>query len=140
MSLRARLLIVLTALTAAGLIAAGIATYAALRSFLVDRVDTSLAASERVLQESLEHRGPGEHGSLEQLASLTPGVYIQIRDDSGAILVSGAPIRNGGKSVFPSFPRRLHLSNPIPPSTSPLGRTRDPTTGFGSKGSRVEER
>ena len=104
MSLRARLLIVVTALTAAGLIVAGIATHAALRSFLVDRVDSSLAASERVLQESLEHHVLGDQGSFEQLASLTPDVYIQVRDGSGAILVSGSPVRNGGEERVPELP------------------------------------
>ena len=104
MSLRARLLIVVTALTAVGLIVAGIATYAALRSFLVDRVDSSLAASERVLQESLEHHVLGDQGSFEQLASLTPDVYIQVRDGSGAILVSGSPVRNGGEERVPELP------------------------------------
>jgi len=42
MSLRARLLIVLGVVSAFGLLAADLATYAALRSSLFDRVDSSL--------------------------------------------------------------------------------------------------
>jgi len=45
MSLRARLLAVLTVLSAAGLLAADVATYTALRSSLFDRVDSSLDSS-----------------------------------------------------------------------------------------------
>ncbi len=42
-SLRTRLVAITTVLAAVGLIIAGIATYAALRSFLLDRVDRTLA-------------------------------------------------------------------------------------------------
>ena len=44
-SLRTRLVAITAVLAAVGLIIAGIATYAALRSFLLDRVDRTLAAS-----------------------------------------------------------------------------------------------
>ena len=45
MSLRARLLTVLAVVSAAGLVAADIATYTALRSSLFERVDRSLDSS-----------------------------------------------------------------------------------------------
>ena len=47
MSLRARLLTVLVSLAAVGLIVAGIATYASLRSFLVERVDRTVTGNAR---------------------------------------------------------------------------------------------
>ena len=53
-SLRTRLVAITTLLAAIGLIVAGIATYAALRSFLLERVDRTLAASTR-------RRRPGAH-------------------------------------------------------------------------------
>ena len=58
MSLRARLLLVLAGLAVAGLLVADVVTYAALRSFLIDRVDRTLAASARtLLVPPLERRG-----------------------------------------------------------------------------------
>jgi two-component system, OmpR family, sensor kinase len=50
MSLRARLLVGLVVLTAAGLLAAGFATYRAERSFLYRRVDSQVLASVRSVQ------------------------------------------------------------------------------------------
>ena len=44
LSLRARLLLGVIALAAVGLVAADVATYRALRSFLLDRVESSLNA------------------------------------------------------------------------------------------------
>ena len=58
MSLRARLLVVLVVLAAAGLLAADIATYTALRSSLFDRVDRSLESSATAVAQSLGRRGP----------------------------------------------------------------------------------
>ena len=49
LSLRARLLIAVAAVALVGLVAADIATYTALRSFLVDRVDESLTAAHTPL-------------------------------------------------------------------------------------------
>jgi len=71
MSLRARLLLGLIALTAAGLITAGIITYAAERSFLVSRVDQVFAANaaksfedyfDQQLGLAKPGRGPGAAG------------------------------------------------------------------------------
>ena len=53
LSLRARLVLAVLALAAVGLVAADVATYASLRSFLVDRTDNSLEDSAHSL------RGPG---------------------------------------------------------------------------------
>jgi len=53
-SLRARLLIGLVLLTAAGLVVAGIVTYAAERSFLVSRVDQQLSANVRSFENVLD--------------------------------------------------------------------------------------
>ena len=49
-------------LAAVGLIVAGIATYAALRSFLVDRVDRTLAGVAPSVARSLTARRPGDRG------------------------------------------------------------------------------
>ncbi|HEY1567105.1 MAG TPA: hypothetical protein VGF68_08815, partial [Solirubrobacteraceae bacterium] len=53
MSLRARLLSGVLAMTAVGLIAAGGGTYLALRSFLLDRVDQQLMAARAAVGRGL---------------------------------------------------------------------------------------
>jgi two-component system OmpR family sensor kinase len=104
MSLRARLLLVLAGLAVAGLLVADIVTYAALRSFLVDRVDRTLAASARTLQQPLGRRGFADQGDLAGLAELAPGVRIQTRDPNGDVVgstvLSGAA--GGGEPLLPA--------------------------------------
>jgi len=85
-SLRARLVAVLVSLTAVGLIVAGIATYASLRSFLVDRVDRTVAGNATALARSLEVRGRLDPGDVDALGASNPGVYI-------GLAVSGQPLR-----------------------------------------------
>src|ERR1700741_5275003 len=92
MSLRARLLLVLAGLAVAGLLAADIATYAALKSFLVDRVDSTLNGSARTLMGPLTGRGFAGGRDLAGLEELAPGVQIQTRDPEGNVV---------GSTVFP---------------------------------------
>jgi two-component system OmpR family sensor kinase len=89
LSLRARLLIAVAAVALVGLVLADIATYTALRSFLVDRVDESLTAAHRPLIRSLFgplDRSPGSDAGA--LASAAPGAYIELRAPDGSALVS----------------------------------------------------
>ena len=83
MSLRTRLLLVLAALAAAGLTVAAFATYASLESFLVRRVDRTTEASARALAVSLEQRGHPDRGSLEQIGSSTPGLFVGLKRADG---------------------------------------------------------
>jgi hypothetical protein len=62
MSLRARLLLVLAVLSAAGLLAADVATYAALRSSLFKRVDNSLDSSANAVSGVLARQRPDGPG------------------------------------------------------------------------------
>ena len=55
MSLRARLLIGLILLTAAGLLVAGLVTYAAERSFLVSRIDQQLTGNVDSFEDVLDN-------------------------------------------------------------------------------------
>ena len=77
-SLRTRLVAITTLLAAIGLIVAGIATYAALRSFLLERVDRTLAASTSASAGQLTRGGPRPRpsglGALGQAGPLTPGL------------------------------------------------------------------
>jgi two-component system, OmpR family, sensor kinase len=89
LSLRARLLIAVAAVALVGLVAADVATYTALRSFLVDRVDESLAAAHGPLIRSIYgplDRGPG--GDLGALAAAAPGAYVELRSPDGRPLFS----------------------------------------------------
>src|ERR1700728_376045 len=83
MSLRARLLLGLIALTAAGLITAGVITYAAERSFLVSRVDQVFAGNaarsfedysdqQLRLQKPPPHGGDGDDNQLFPLPNGRP--------------------------------------------------------------------
>ncbi len=86
-SLRTRLVAITMVLAAVGLIIASVATYAALRSFLLDRVDRTLEASSanvgRALTRGGPGRGPGGSGALGQAGQLTPGLYVEVRDPNG---------------------------------------------------------
>ena len=85
MSLRARLLVVLAGLAIVGLLAADVATYAALRSFLVERVDHTVDGSAGFIA----HRGL-DRGELFQLGAANPGLYLGVIDDGGHRFLSAA--------------------------------------------------
>jgi two-component system, OmpR family, sensor kinase len=71
LTLRARLSIVAVALVAVGLLASGIATRYALKSFLVDRVDQQFQpALDPVVHSFVD--GPGNPGAQRQLAGALP--------------------------------------------------------------------
>jgi two-component system OmpR family sensor kinase len=107
MSLRARLLVVLAALATVGVLIADVVTYAALRSFLTDRVDSTLAGSARVLQSPIGRAGFGNPGAFAQLASLTPGIFIQIRSQDGEVVWSGVLARPDESPPLPRLPSAL---------------------------------
>jgi two-component system OmpR family sensor kinase len=94
LSLRARLLLAVAAVALVGLVAADIATYTALRSFLVDRVDDSLIAAHRPLIRSLYQPppalGPAGQGESDRaaLAAAAPGAFIELRDVNGSVRLS----------------------------------------------------
>jgi two-component system, OmpR family, sensor kinase len=94
LSLRARLLLAVAAVALVGLVAADVATYTALRSFLVDRVDDSLIAAHKPLIRSLYQPpptfGPAGQGAsdLAALAAAAPGAFIELRDANGAVRLS----------------------------------------------------
>ena len=107
LSLRARLLIAVAAVALVGLVLADIATYTALHSFLVDRVDESLTAAHGRLIRSLYgplDRSPGSDAGA--LASAAPGAYIELRAPDGSALVSQPP---GGEfaTARPLLPDRV---------------------------------
>jgi len=99
MSLRARLLTVVVSLTAIGLIVAGIATYASLRSFLVDRVDRTVTAGAQTIERSLGRGRPGP-GAFDALGEANPGIYVGSVDTGG--VVRWAPVgTRPGETLLP---------------------------------------
>ena len=110
--MRARLLLAVATLSLAGFLVADVATYTALRSFLVDRTDRSLAAAHeplvRVLFESSEfgHHGDGEDRNREEaaFAAAAPGAYVELRDDQHDVVLSGSA-RGEFESSTPDLPK-----------------------------------
>ena len=108
LSLRARLLIVLAVVSAAGLVAADIATYAALRSSLFRRVDASLDTSATGVASSLDRfeRGPplAQFNRLASLGVLTPGMFIDLQPRDGTRPIQATLTRPGEAAVTPRIP------------------------------------
>lgn len=104
MSLRARLLLVLAALATVGLVVANAVTYTELRSFLVGRVDRSLAASAAALDRAIVRGGPAVRGSIVQLARTAPGTYVELRDESGTPIDSASLSPPGRAGATPELP------------------------------------
>jgi two-component system OmpR family sensor kinase len=110
LSLRARLVLAVIALAATALVAADVVTYSSLRSFLFDRVDSSLDDSAHSL---------GSPGSDDDGAA-TPGVAVQVRSLDGATVLTTLPTRPLPGHGAPS-PR---LPATIAPPTHVSGRDR----------------
>jgi two-component system, OmpR family, sensor kinase len=104
MSLRARLLVVLVVLSAAGLLAADVATYLTLRSFLFERLDRTLDTSADGISGA-----PGPPGAgierLARLGVLTRGMYVEIRDNDGNVVLNGVLRRQGEAAPTPAVPQ-----------------------------------
>ncbi|MGB2953375.1 MAG: HAMP domain-containing protein, partial [Gaiellaceae bacterium] len=109
MSLRARLLIVLAALAVVGLAIANVATYAALRSFLIQRVDRNVNASADALANSTAFRHAPDPGELQQLAVSTPGAYVGLRYPNGVLVW-----RSVGTRLYQTPPPRPHFTGHVP--------------------------
>jgi two-component system OmpR family sensor kinase len=111
LSLRTRLIVGVIALSAIGLVTADAVTYASLRSFLVSRVDSSLAADE--------HFGGGPGGGDGGQRSGPPGVAMQYRSADGTRVLATFPAGSapGQASSSPSLPAAISL--PAAPSGGP---------------------
>src|SRR5438552_3890559 len=103
LSLRARLILGVIALAAIGLVTADAVTYASLRSFLVSRVDSSLAADE--------HFGGGADGGGDGQRSGPPNVAMQYRSVDGTRVIATFPTRPapGEAPSSPSLPATISV-------------------------------
>jgi two-component system, OmpR family, sensor kinase len=118
MSLRARLVATLLALSAAALLVLGAITYASQRSFENDRVDDQARAAGPAIEGALAEKngeqpafgpggGDGDHGPGPE-QGLPPGTYGLWRDASGRTVGSAVELTYGENSLpAPKLPADL---------------------------------
>jgi two-component system OmpR family sensor kinase len=120
LSLRARLLLGVIALSAVGLVAADLVTYSKLSSFLIQRTDTALNAAHQAVEGALTRPsrgtgpggpGPGPDGGIGALTAAAPGDYIQLRKLNGSVVVTGfvPQFSNAKLPPAPKLPATIHL-------------------------------
>jgi two-component system OmpR family sensor kinase len=125
LSLRARLILGVVALAAAGLAVADVATYTSLSSFLISRTDGSLDAAH-VSIESAFHGPNDDPGSgsrpdgggagsidIDRLKAAAPGDYVQLRRVNGSIVGSGQAAQFSGveEAPPPRLPAAIKLTS-----------------------------
>ncbi len=86
LSLRVRLVLGVIVLGAIGLAVANVATYASLRSFLIDRTDATLEQANPGIEHELEHSGCS--GGRRPPPGVAPGDFVQVRTADGAVACS----------------------------------------------------
>jgi two-component system, OmpR family, sensor kinase len=119
-SLRARLVATLLALSAAALLVLGGITYASQRSFEERRIDEQTRAAEPVVERALGNLGPfgppggdgprGPDGGLGPPgpeASLPPGTYGELRSPNGTVLDHVELTYGQDALPVPDLPRRM---------------------------------
>src|SRR6476646_5854437 len=103
MSLRARLLLAIGAVALIALVAADVATYSSLRSFLYDRVDQSLANTYSTIQQA---RRENHHFDGPPTATVPADTFAEVRQPDGSVLQQPAYYR-GGRPSAPKLPVAL---------------------------------
>jgi two-component system OmpR family sensor kinase len=100
LSLRARLVLAVLALATVGLVAANIATYSSLSSFLLDRTDSSLDETAHSISQ------PG-HDDSPRIAP--PGTVVQVRSLDGTTVVAtvSRPTLPGYAAPSPKLPATI---------------------------------
>jgi hypothetical protein len=107
LSLRARLVLGVIVLATVGLAAANVATYASLRSFLLERTDESLAELSRSAEHDLERAcfgrgGSGPGGPERSPPGSSPGDVFQLRNGHGkAVCTKQVAGVSGGETASP---------------------------------------
>ena len=134
LSLRARLVLGVIVLAAAGLAVANIATYTSLRSFLLDRTDQSLRDTGSGLEHFITDRGCDNHGPAPRGAE--PGDFVQLRNAAGEVVCSVQVTGLSGTAPSPPvLPASVSVPDdgrgPGPHATSRLAR-RTARSGIGS--------
>jgi two-component system OmpR family sensor kinase len=116
LSLRSRLVLGVIALAAVGLAVANVATYASLRSFLIEQVDRDLDESHFSVERDVSRYGC-EHDDGAPPGT-SPGDYIEARDSTGDIFCDRQVTGFGEEAKSPP-----NLSNELDDVASRLGPT-----------------
>jgi two-component system OmpR family sensor kinase len=119
LSLRARLVLGVIVLATAGLVAADVATYTALKSFLFDRIDNTLNSVHPGVENALfPGRGPGPGpggggGHIPDLFTSIPGDCIAIRRLNQSTISSGCipPFGTSVSPPGPSYPATIRITS-----------------------------
>jgi two-component system OmpR family sensor kinase len=133
LSLRARLVLGVIVLAAAGLAAADVATYTSLRSFLFDRTDQSLRQSYGGIARGLLE-GCG-HDRGRPVPGAEPGDFLQVRSAEGQVLCTVQVTRFSSEAPSPPrLPSTIDEKAFTAPAQDGGGRYRvlaavDPETG-----------
>jgi two-component system OmpR family sensor kinase len=141
LSLRTRLVLGVVVLAALGLIAADVATYRSLQSFLIERIDSTLDSTHGGVENAVfgGHGGPG--GDSGALLQAIPGYCIQVRAVATQKVVGGQCIREFGETALPAsptFPKSVTVSSH--PNAGDGDRVRYYTVGAASGDDRYRVR
>jgi two-component system OmpR family sensor kinase len=115
LSVRARLVLGVIVLAALGLAIADVATYASLRSFLLDRTDSTLESAHPIVEGNVFGR-PGDEQEPGPAGRGAPGVdYIEVRTVTGRIIESGPAYEFGQEETPPppELPAKLGLPKSV---------------------------
>ena len=106
LSLRARLLLGVVLISLLGLLAADVATYKSLESFLIDRTDTSL--------DQAHHQLEGPRGGSDLGAGEPNRNFVEVRTLSGRIVIYRPIVAFGDTSAPPPpvLPQHIALGSP----------------------------
>lgn len=137
MSLRTRLLVALGAVALVALLVADVATYSALRSFLVGRVDQQLQTTHQSIEQALEapngagnplgapipgggstpigsepdeqqQAGCGSQGTAAALFQrLAQGTFVELLSSSGSVMAEQSYCERGGTELAPRLPTHI---------------------------------
>ncbi len=131
MSLRARLLLALGVVALLALLAADVATYSSLRSFLLGRIDQELQSAHQPIEGLLTGNGPPggpggpggaasnggggtEGGGTEatcpvaaRLGNVAPGMFLLVSQADGTVLVRQPYCRPGQSEQEPRLPAKI---------------------------------
>jgi two-component system OmpR family sensor kinase len=116
LSLRSRLVLGVIALAAVGLAVANVATYASLRSFLIEQVDRDLNESHFSVERDVSSHGCEHDGAAPPGTS--PGDYVEARDSTGDTFCDRQVTGFGEEEKSPP-----NLSNELDDVASRLGPT-----------------
>lgn len=129
MTLRTRLLWAAAGVALLAVLATGLITYSAVNSFLYSQVDQTLVAAQGPLRQTLL---AGKPVSFSLVGRLAPGMFVEVRAPSGAVLGTVEAETPGGPALAPSLPAHVAMGRPGPagmdrgllltlPATTPNG-------------------